>query len=287
MAVIYSLEKFRDIILGYKIRVWTDHTAIQNLFKHKNLRGRIARWFTTLQNYEVTFEYIPGKKNVAADALSRNIAEVNSIVCTIPELLTLDMEVVKEEQRKDKGWTGLINHLSNSETTPPPKLPKKLKLEEFELIDDILYRNTVLSDVDSSRGKVVRQLVIPDSLVPAVMKQLHDSPTSAHPGKDKTLQQAKLKYFWNQMRKTTFDYVDQCLTCAATKGNTGPPAPILSYPMPSRPRERVYLDTLELPMSESGYKYLLVAIDYLSRYCILQPFLIKEQKQSLRRSVSK
>ncbi len=68
---LYCLEHFRDIILGYKIRVWTDHTAIQNLFKHENLRGRLARWFVTLQNYEVNFEYIPGKKNTAADALSR------------------------------------------------------------------------------------------------------------------------------------------------------------------------------------------------------------------------
>ncbi len=86
LAVIYCLEHFRDIILGYKIREWTDHTAIQNLFKHKNLRGRLARWFVTLQNYEISFEYIPGKRNTAADALSRNIAsqeEVNSVVYTL------------------------------------------------------------------------------------------------------------------------------------------------------------------------------------------------------------
>ncbi len=28
IAVIYSLEHFRDMTLGYNIRVWTDHTAI-------------------------------------------------------------------------------------------------------------------------------------------------------------------------------------------------------------------------------------------------------------------
>ncbi len=54
LAVIYCLEHFRDMILGYLIRVWTDHTAIQNLFKHKNLRGRLAQWFVILQSYEVT-----------------------------------------------------------------------------------------------------------------------------------------------------------------------------------------------------------------------------------------
>ncbi len=38
LAVIFCREHFRDIILGYKIRVWTDHTAIQNLFKLKNYK---------------------------------------------------------------------------------------------------------------------------------------------------------------------------------------------------------------------------------------------------------
>ncbi len=46
----------------------------------------------TLQNYEIIFEYIPGKKNTAADALSRNILsqEENSAVCSMQELTALD-----------------------------------------------------------------------------------------------------------------------------------------------------------------------------------------------------
>ena len=52
----------KDMILGCKIRVWTDHTAIQNQFKHKNLRGRLTRLFVTLQDYEVTFEYYQVKR---------------------------------------------------------------------------------------------------------------------------------------------------------------------------------------------------------------------------------
>ncbi len=116
MAVIYCLEHFRDIILGYKIRVWTDHTAIQNRFKHKNLRGRLARWFVTLQNYEVNFEYIPGKKNTAADALFRNITsqEVNSVVCNMQELTNIDPELIYAEQRKDDTWKQIIEYLEGN-----------------------------------------------------------------------------------------------------------------------------------------------------------------------------
>ncbi len=46
---------------------------------------------------------------------------------------------------------------------------------------------------------------------------------------------------------------------------------MLTYPIPQKPFERVHIDTLELPLSVNGYKYLFVAIDYFSRFCILQP----------------
>ena len=44
------------------------------------------------KNYEVTFEYIPGKENSGADALSRNI---NSAVCSIEELIALEDTLVR------------------------------------------------------------------------------------------------------------------------------------------------------------------------------------------------
>ena len=101
---------------------------------------------------------------------------------------------MKEEQRKDKNnWSSLVEYLTNPELTPRPKTDKKIKLEEYELVNGLLYRNTVLSDVDMSRGKV-KQLVIPESLVSNILKFIHDVPTSSHPGKDKTYKQAKLKY---------------------------------------------------------------------------------------------
>ena len=96
-----------------------------------------------------------------------------------------------------------------------------------------------------SRGKV-KQLVIPESLVPNILKFVHDVPTSSHPGKDKTYKQAKLKCYWPQMRKNIYDYVDNCLICAKAKGHTGTPAPMLEYPIPDHPWGRVHLDTLGL-----------------------------------------
>ncbi len=163
--MIYGLEHFRDIILGYKIRVWTDHTAIQSLFKHKNLRGRLARWFVTLQNYEISFEYIPGKRNTAADALSRNIAsqeEINSVLCTLQELTTLDRELVYSEQREDDNWKQVIERLESNSSSDILKRPRKIKSTEFQMHNGSLHRNAETTRKEVSREKV-KQLLITEN----------------------------------------------------------------------------------------------------------------------------
>ncbi len=147
------------------------------------------------------------------------------------------------------------------------KLPAKLKLEDFKISNNLLYRVTEFNNKDLSHKKV-RQLVIPQKIVPDVLKVIHDSSISSHPGKTKMYKQAPLKYFWI-MRKDIYIHVDNCKKCAEIKGNTHSPTPVLSYPIPSELWERVHIDTLELPVSENGFKYLFVAVDYFSRFCIL------------------
>ncbi len=58
--------------------------------------------------------------------------------------------------------------------------------------------------------------------------------------------------------------------------DTRAPAPMLNYPIPEKPWERIHLDTLELPLSENGFKYLLVIIDYFFRFCIMHPIQNKK-----------
>ncbi len=59
--------------MGYKITIETDHIALTDLFKGRNLSGRLAKWYLTIQAYTPEIKYIKGKTNVATDALSRNI----------------------------------------------------------------------------------------------------------------------------------------------------------------------------------------------------------------------
>ncbi len=43
LAVVWGLKHFHDIILGYKITIYTNHSAITELFKGRNLTGKLAQ----------------------------------------------------------------------------------------------------------------------------------------------------------------------------------------------------------------------------------------------------
>ncbi len=66
LAVFRALKHFRDIIFGYPITVSTDHIAVTQLFQGKNLTGRLARWYLTIEQFEPTLKYLPGKANSVA-----------------------------------------------------------------------------------------------------------------------------------------------------------------------------------------------------------------------------
>ncbi len=73
LAVVWALRHFRDIIMGYKITVYTDHCPITDTFKGRNLNGRLVRWYLTIQAYSTEIKYTKGCQNVVADSLCRNI----------------------------------------------------------------------------------------------------------------------------------------------------------------------------------------------------------------------
>ncbi len=73
LAVVWTLKHFRDIILGYPITVFTDNAPVTGLLSGRNLTGRLAQWYLTIQEFGPTFKYLPGSANVVADSLTKNI----------------------------------------------------------------------------------------------------------------------------------------------------------------------------------------------------------------------
>jgi hypothetical protein len=85
LSAIETCKEYKNILLRYPIIVFTDHK--NNTFNGLKASDRVLRWLLLLEEYGVTFEYLPEKKNVVADALSH--LDINSLKIQEEEVLTL------------------------------------------------------------------------------------------------------------------------------------------------------------------------------------------------------
>ncbi len=105
-AVVWALKHFKDIVLGYPITIFTDDAAVTELFKRKNLTGRLARWYCNNQEFAPKFKYLPGRANVVSDTLSRN-APVGTITDPTP-VPSFTLHELGIAQRKHDVWAKVI-----------------------------------------------------------------------------------------------------------------------------------------------------------------------------------
>lgn len=71
LAVIETLMKYEDKLLGRKFVVVTDHRSLEFFKTQRDLSRRQVRWSEYLGRFDFRFQYIEGKTNIVSDALSR------------------------------------------------------------------------------------------------------------------------------------------------------------------------------------------------------------------------
>jgi hypothetical protein len=91
LSAIGICNEYKNILLGYHqpIIVFTDHK--NNTFNGLKASDRVLRtcWLLLLEEYGVTFEYLPGKKNLGTVVNSLSRLDIDSLKIQEEEVLTL------------------------------------------------------------------------------------------------------------------------------------------------------------------------------------------------------
>lgn len=71
LAIVWAVKHFRPYLYGRKFKICTDHRPLVYLFGMKDPSSRLTKYRLYLEEYDFEVEYVPGRNNAAADALSR------------------------------------------------------------------------------------------------------------------------------------------------------------------------------------------------------------------------
>ena len=110
LAIVFFLEKFRSYLLGSKVIVYTNHSALKFLFKKKEAKPRLVRWILLLQEFDIEIKDKKGNENVVSDHLSRLIIDDHSpspIRDTFP-----DEHILAVQVRSMPGYAHIVNYLA-------------------------------------------------------------------------------------------------------------------------------------------------------------------------------
>ena len=69
LSIVELIKEYRNMLLGQKIIVYTDHKNL--LYVNTTSPERVMRWRLILEEYGVELRYIKGDGNIVADSLSR------------------------------------------------------------------------------------------------------------------------------------------------------------------------------------------------------------------------
>ena len=88
-GIYYAITKSNYYLQGANIIVRNDHKPLARFLNGKNANNKVNRLSLELATYNITFEWISGAKNKAADCLSRPVSPtsttINRLTASVPD----------------------------------------------------------------------------------------------------------------------------------------------------------------------------------------------------------
>lgn len=134
--------------------------------------------------------------------------------------------------------------------------------KKFTIFNNILYR------YNTDNGTVRK--VLNKQEAEEILYSYHQHPLGGHLAYSNTLHKIASRYYWDNMTKDIMEYVQKCHRCQC-HGSKSLNEQLYPVPVSAKPFERIALDIKHVQTSREGHRYIIAAIDYLTKYVEARP----------------
>ena len=262
MKIMKALAHWRPHVAATKdpVTILTDHVNLLYWKIPRKVNRRVARWFMELQDYNLIIKHVPGKIHAAADMLSRPPGVDQGEDDNTDVILLPDRIFIRLAEEPDPAWTSIKQQIQQEQERQKELMEDWQQQYQLEFLQSAMELSIRLWSKD-------KKMVVPPNNETRcdLLKLMHDKPTSAHAGRDWTIDTAKRIAWWPGMNKWIEKYVKGCTKCQQNKTLTRHmPTPQYKIDVPpfANPFEVVSMDLItQLPTSH-GYNAILTIVDH-------------------------
>ena len=161
-----------------------------------------------------------------------------------------------QDEALKHAWSHVVSHDGQ-----PRDSVSHLPHLHFSTRERLLYR------VAEGEGGVREQLVVPRVHVSKVLYMAHTHLLGAHLGMDKTRERVLAKFYWPGVKRDVEHHCQGCPECQRVAPRATVRNPLVPMPIIETPFDRIALDIVgPLPKTSRGHRYILVLVDYATRY---------------------
>jgi hypothetical protein len=272
LVIVYAIDKFISYLLGAKVIVYTDHATLKYLLTKKDAKPRLIRWILLLQEFDLEIEDKKGVENYVADHLSRMYFEK-------PQELPIN-DATRDDMlyritRSDPWYANIVNFMVAGYVRPGTD-KKKLIYKGRQHLWDEPYLFRVCSD-----GLLRR--CVPTEEGTKIVEKCHSSPYGGHYGAFRT--HAKIwqsRFFWPTMYQDIKDFVRRCNSCQRHGNINSKDAMPLTTNLQIELFDVWGIDYMGPFPKSRKFKYILVVVDYVSKWVEARPCRTVDHKSSIR-----
>ncbi|GJW22518.1 reverse transcriptase domain-containing protein [Tanacetum coccineum] len=260
----YTFEKFRSYLIMNKSVIYTDHLALKYLFNKKDAKARLLRWVLLLQEFDFKVIDTKGAENYAADHLSRlenpyeNVFDPKEINETFP-LKTLNLVT---SYQNTPWFADIANYHAENFLIKGMSTQQKRKffkdVKHYFWDDPYLFRICAV--------QIVRRCVFGQEAL-EILKACHKGPTGGHYSANITARKVfDAGFFWPTIYQDAHSMIKSCDACQ----RQGKISHRDEMPQNAIQVCEIFdvwdIDFIGHFPSSRGNKYILVAVDYLSKW---------------------